>query len=269
MDRKPEAQTRVPSVPIEIDLASISRQPQPSKTDEHIRQPPRLAPGVRQHPRLLRPRPVRDADQPRAVGGECPRERHRILKDHRAAGAVGIDAHESDISTGPDDERRVRRRHRQPADSAATSASPPVPSLRNVAASVAGRLPRRTGWLPRASRAADDSHDKRGEVNRSTVIRPRAPRMPVRRGLPQLFFRHAQPPLSQLRSWLGFRATGGRARPSHRDDPIHRPDQPAGLRRTSPRRRALRRSKGPMRCATNSPSRTRPRSPVPGAAPIR
>ena len=38
----------------------------------------------------------------------------------------------------------------------------------------------------------DDSHDKRGEVNRSTVIRPRAPRMPVRRGLPQLFFRHAE-----------------------------------------------------------------------------
>ena len=32
--------------------------------------------------------------------------------------------------------------------------------------------------------------------------------MPVRRALPQLFFRHAQPPLSQLHSWLGFRATG-------------------------------------------------------------
>ena len=30
----------------------------------------------------------------------------------------------------------------------------------------------------------DDSHDKRGEVNRSTVIRPRAPRMPVRRAFP-------------------------------------------------------------------------------------
>ena len=39
----------------------------------------------------------------------------------------------------------------------------------------------------------DDRHDKRGQVNRNTVIRPRAPRMPVRRGLPQLFFRHAQP----------------------------------------------------------------------------
>ena len=82
MSKAGKAQTRVPVGRIEDDLASISRQPQPSKTDEHIRQPPRLAPGERQHPRLLRPRPVRDVDQPRAVGGECPRERHRILKDH-------------------------------------------------------------------------------------------------------------------------------------------------------------------------------------------
>ena len=36
------------------------------------------------------------------------------------------------------------------------------------------------------------SDDKRGEVNRGTVIRPRAPRMPVRRLSSQLFFRHAQ-----------------------------------------------------------------------------
>ena len=46
----------------------------------------------------------------------------------------------------------------------------------------------------------DDSHDTRGEVNRSTVIKPRAPRMPVRRALPQLFFRHAQPPSRSRRA---------------------------------------------------------------------